>query len=257
MDYVFITGATGVMGKAFAKEYAKKGYNLYLTGRNLDKLCALCEELNCFGVQIKISPCDMGKLDSIENLKSEITKENLSFSHLILVAGNDNQMGFSEYEQDKILSQISTNYTSPVVLSKFFIEKYNVKNILVISSLTAIVPMPYFAIYSSSKRAVADFFLAIRREYRDKNITVVMPGSVPTRPDVIEDIKKQGLTGKLSSQPVEKIVTKSVKALYKNKKILVVGIYNKALYFFSKFIPLTLKQKMVEKKFKNKRKENF
>jgi len=36
-----ITGATGGLGKEIAKEFAKNGCNLFLTGRNNDKLNSL------------------------------------------------------------------------------------------------------------------------------------------------------------------------------------------------------------------------
>jgi len=130
-------------------------------------------------------------------------------------------------------------------------------SLLAISSLTAITPMPYFAIYSSCKRAQLDFFTAIKREYKGYKITVALPSSMPTRLDVIEDIKKQGLTGKLASQPPEKVAKKCAKAVEKNKNIVVVGFYNKLVYFFNKLSPNWLKCKIIEKKFKDKRKENF
>ena len=38
MTYTFISGATGGIGKAFANECAKLGYNLFLTGRSEEKL---------------------------------------------------------------------------------------------------------------------------------------------------------------------------------------------------------------------------
>ena len=40
-----ITGATGVLGRAFAGELAKRGYNLIITGRSAQKLALLQAEL--------------------------------------------------------------------------------------------------------------------------------------------------------------------------------------------------------------------
>ena len=41
MEYTFISGATGGIGRAFAISCAKKGYPLFLTGRRNENLLAL------------------------------------------------------------------------------------------------------------------------------------------------------------------------------------------------------------------------
>ncbi|MBP5686876.1 MAG: SDR family NAD(P)-dependent oxidoreductase, partial [Clostridia bacterium] len=45
MAYTFISGATGGIGRAFCFLCAKKGDDLYLTGRSEEKLAALKKEL--------------------------------------------------------------------------------------------------------------------------------------------------------------------------------------------------------------------
>jgi short-subunit dehydrogenase len=73
--------------------------------------------------------------------------------------------------------------------------------------------MPYFALYSASKSMLTNFFTALNYELKKTgvNITVVMPGGVYTRPDIIEDIKGQGLWGKLSAIRPEVVSEKSIK----------------------------------------------
>ena len=58
MNYTFISGATGGIGKAFVCERAKKGYALFLTGRSLDKLTALKAEVQQkYAVEIEVFAC--------------------------------------------------------------------------------------------------------------------------------------------------------------------------------------------------------
>ena len=257
MKYTIITGATGVLGKEFCKQLASQNKNLIITARSEIKLINLTVELkNLYKIEVKYFACDMSIEKDRENFFKFI--KYLELENLILVCGNDNQMPFKDYSQDKIITQIRANYESQVCLTHYALSKMqNGGMVLAISSQTATVPMPYFAIYSSCKRAQLDFFRAIKREYKNHKITVALPSSMPTRPDVILDIKKQGLTGKLASQPVEKVVKVCLKKANKNKDIVLIGGYNKFLYFLSKITPLKLQQKIIEKKFKNKRKENF
>ena len=49
---VLITGATSGIGEACARKFAEGGYDLILTGRNEDKLKAICEKVKAFGADV-------------------------------------------------------------------------------------------------------------------------------------------------------------------------------------------------------------
>ena len=53
MKPVLITGATSGIGEACARRFARGGYRLVLTGRNEEKLKALCEELETTGTEVR------------------------------------------------------------------------------------------------------------------------------------------------------------------------------------------------------------
>ena len=58
MIYTFISGATGGIGKAFVFECAKQKQNLFLTGRSLDKLKTLQQQVESeYGVEVQICAC--------------------------------------------------------------------------------------------------------------------------------------------------------------------------------------------------------
>ena len=84
-----------------------------------------------------------------------------------------------------------------------------------------------------------------------------MPGSVPTRDDIKRDIKLQGLTGKLSSKPVDFVVKKALKGLEKNKQRVIPGAFNKFIYFIEKIIPISIQCRYIAKKWSKKEKDNF
>ena len=119
--------------------------------------------------------------------------------------------------------------------------------------------MPYFSEYSASKAALIYFYKGLKRELRGQKvkITVLCPGSVPTRKDIVDDIEKQGITGKLSKKSPEYIVKASLKALNKNKTICIPGFYNKVVAFLSKITPYPIQSKIIAKKFKDKEKDAF
>ena len=63
-----ITGATGGLGKEIAKEFAKNGCNLFLTGRNNDKLNSLKNELENDQIKIDFEDADLSDAVSYTHL---------------------------------------------------------------------------------------------------------------------------------------------------------------------------------------------
>ena len=119
--------------------------------------------------------------------------------------------------------------------------------------------MPYFAIYSASKAFLESLFISLHYELKKQGVkvTVVLPGGAPTRPDVIEAIKDQGLWGKLSAKSPNFVAERSLKAVKKNKLRYVPGGFNKFLYFVMKLVPLRIKLAFIAKRWSKLSKDAF
>ncbi len=262
MEYSLVLGASGVIGQSFATSLAKKGENLFLSGRNIDKLNLLKDKILEMNGKIDVKVCasDLANGESVQNLIYSFNKLNAKISGLYYVSGIDTQKAFIEYDYNKIINQTRVNFESAISLTNFALKnKGESLKILIVSSMCGILPMPYFALYSATKSALINFFTALRYENDCKNvkITILAPGSVPTRPDVISDIKKQGLVGKLSSKTPEFVVKKGLKALDKNKRICIPGFYNKSVAFLSGITPNFIKFRIIKSKFSKKSKDAF
>lgn len=261
MDYTLITGASGYIGKAFAKRLVKTD-SLILTGRSEDKLDIVKMQLLEINptANILIYPADLTSEKDRDELFRFIDDNDIRLKKLFNVAGADIQKAFIKYDQQKLLFQIRVNFEATLSITLEFLKrKTENAEILTISSMCGCTPMPYFGVYSATKAALINFFNSLRVELKDEKIkiTTVLPGSVETRPDVIEDIKKQGLTGRLSKKTPDFVAEKSLRALKRNKRIYVPGFYNKIVYFFNKITPEPLVAAIVAKKFKIKEKDAF
>ncbi len=261
MDYSIVVGATGVIGEAFSKELALTGNNLYITGRSSEKLLILKSKLLDLNPKITVNyfPCDSTNFSDVNDLFKNFKNLNAKVSGLYYISGVDIQKPFISYSYDKIVMQARVNFESALLFSNFSLnnKSENLK-MLIVSSMCGLLPMPYFAEYSATKSALINFFTALRYE-TDKSvkITILAPGSVPTRRDVIEDIKKQGFLAKLSSKTPEYVVKKGLKALDKNKRLCIPGTYNKIVSFFNKITPSFIKLRIIKRKFKIKTKDAF
>lgn len=262
MCYAFITGATGGLGGAYCRVLAKRGENLFLTGRSEEKLKTLKSLLEAEFKDISIDyyPCRLDKEDDRAKLFDYIEKSGVKFSRLINAAGADVQKAFLKYDQEKIIFQTRADFEAAVCVTRFVLShaEKNLK-ILSVSSVSGIYPMPYFAIYSAMKGATTSFFISLHEELKKEgiNVTVVLPGAMPTRDDIKEQIKGQGLWGKLAAKSPAFVAEKSVKKSDKNRRKYIPGFFNNVMNFGTARIPLVFKLKFISRRWSKISKDAF
>lgn len=260
MTYTLITGATGVLGGAFCRLAAKDGRNLFLTGRNVTELeelkNALIEEYP--SINVLVYPCDLSSDASRAEFFGYAGRYR--FSQLFNVAGADIQKPFDEYDSEKIAFQIRACFEGAVVFCNFAIRHMSDKlQIINISSVSGMQPMPYFAVYSASKSALTNFTVALNAEMKNKGVTAtaVIAGAIYTRPDVIEYIKTQGLWGRIAAKTPEYVATKSLKAAAKRKPKYIAGGANRFLATLLKVVPEKIKLRAIARRWSKTRKDAF
>lgn len=261
--FTLITGATGGLGGAFAQVLFERGEPLILTGRSEEKLLSFKGQLlrQKEGI-VETVACDLTDSKEREKLLERVAElckiHNLPLFRLANVAGADIQKGVTEYTEQKVCFQCRVNFESAVSLSRGAIA-LGVKEIVNISSVSGIYPMPYFAIYSATKGALTSFSLSLREEMRGAGVkvTAVLPGAIPTRDDVKEQIKGQGLWGKIAVKSPRFVAEQSLKAVAKNKGKVVIGFANKCMNVGTKLIPLPLKLKFIAKRWGTISKDAF
>ena len=260
--YALITGATGGLGKAFAYALAKRKCKLLLTGRSEEKLIALKNELlEKFALtDVVIFAADLsesgGRYEMIEKMRAAGYKIRL----LVNAAGVDVQKPFENYTQEKIAFQCRVNFEAAVSLCRYAIDcRAERLEIINVSSVSGIYPMPYFAIYSATKSALTSFSVALREELKGKNaaVTAILPGAMPTREDIKEQIKGQGLWGKLAAKSPESVAEYALKAVRKNKPKAIVGLWNKVMRVGTALLPQGLKLKFIAKRWSKISKDAF
>lgn len=260
--YTMITGATGGLGGAFVRLAVKNGENLILTGRHEEKLRLLKEKILAenTGTDVRIFAVDLSESGGREAMIGQIAAEHLKIGRLINVAGADIQKAFTEYTQEKLCFQCRVNLEAAVALCRFALERRTEElEILNISSVSGIYPMPYFAIYSATKAALTAFSLALREEMKGKGVrvTAVLPGAMPTRADIREQIKGQGIWGRLAAKSPDFVAEKSLKAVSRNRGKIIPGFWNKAMAAGTKFIPQSWKLRFIARRWSKISKDAF
>lgn len=263
MNYTLVTGACGGLGGAFVRLLAERGEPLFLTGRDESRLSRLAESLRDgrAGSSPEYFPCDLADEKSRRRFFSYCDSVGARFSRLVYVAGADVQKAFEEYAEEKLVMQTRVNFEGAVSFFRAVMKRSDLDGkteFLFIGSVSGIYPMPYFALYSATKKALWQFCAALREELKGRaKVTCALPGAIPTREDVKESIRKQGLWGKLAALPPETVAKKCLKAVQKNRRSVVVGFWNKAMRVCTAPVPLSLKMKFIAKKWSKTEKDAF
>ena len=227
-----ITGASSGIGRDIARELSKRGYELVIVARNLDRLNKLKEELN---TNVEIESMD---ISVVENCKKLFEKHN-DIDILINNAGFGDCGEFTKTSLEKEIQMINTNITAYHVLTKLYLQKMREKNngiILNVASIAGFMPGPLMATYYSTKAYVVRLSEAIREELRREKskvqISILCPGPVDTNFNKVADVEF-ALKGLIS----EYVAKYAVNKMLKGKFYIVPGIKIKLAKIATKIAP--------------------
>ena len=182
-----ITGATGGLGKEIVKEFAKNGCNLFLTGRNNEKLNSLKKELKNYENEIKIDfeHADLSDVDDIQKLIDKTKKVFSNIDILVNCAGIFPVKLLSDSTVEDFEKCFSVNVKAAFILSKEFSQEMISKKwgrIINIASSGAYNGRSKTTIYRASKHALLGLSRSLHSELKEHNVRTfcVSPGPIKT-----------------------------------------------------------------------------
>ena len=242
MKTALITGATSGIGLEFAKRLADRGYRLIVTGRRVDRLNELAEQVN---VPVEIISGDLSKkkecfalLDKLKEERIDVFINNAGFG----VAGS-----FLETDIDREVSMINVNDVAMHILFKGILQKMDADGagqILNVASSAGLLPGgPYMAGYYASKAYVTSLTRAVAVELKEKGskvkVSALCPGPVDTefndRADVVFALK--GISP-------EKCVAEALKGMDRGKTIIVPGFGMRLAMALQHLLPIPILVKL-------------
>ncbi len=239
----FISGATGGLGKAFAAECASRGWDLFLTDLQPERLAALASGLeHTYQINVRHQACDLTDPEERGALFEALRAQGLHFGGLINVAGLDHEGLFLDKSRGEIRTILRLNIEATLEVTHALLELTDPTTtfrIITVSSLAAFYPMPVKAAYAASKRFLLDFFLALRDELRQRGatVTVLCPAGLPTTQECIQAIEAQGLMGQLTTQDIGKVAAQTVEAALRGQAVVIPGRINQVLQVLGGLLP--------------------
>lgn len=181
-----ITGASGGIGLALAREHAAKGGDLVLVSRDKNKLDEIKNSMEKeFGVSIYTIVKDLSVTDSAREVYEEVAKQNIQVEILINDAGFGDYGFFTETEWEKEAQMINLNIVTLTLFTKLYLVemvKRGSGKIMNVASTAAFQPGPLMAVYYATKTYVLNFSEAINNEVKGSGVTVttLCPGPTQT-----------------------------------------------------------------------------
>ncbi len=184
---IFITGATAGFGKATAELFAKKGWNLILTGRRNERLVELKNELSEYPGEIHLCHFDVRDFEACKAAIHALPQEVLS-SIDVLVNNAGLAAGRSTIDEGDLNdwnAMIDTNVKGLLHVSKLIIPFMKARksgHIVNIGSIAGKEVYPSGNVYCASKHAVDALSKSMRVDLLPYHIKVtnIAPGAAET-----------------------------------------------------------------------------
>ncbi len=184
-DVVVITGASGGIGRATAKAFAKKKARLVLAARRDTALQMVADQCEDLGGSARVVPTDVTDPRSVDALARRAVAE---FGKIDVWVNNAAVTLFSRHEEappEAFRRVVETNlmgyaYGARAAVAQF--REQGSGTLINVSSSLARRGAPYLSAYVSSKAGVDAMSTCLRQELRDTNIEVclVLPASIDT-----------------------------------------------------------------------------
>ncbi|MEP6711222.1 MAG: SDR family oxidoreductase [Ferruginibacter sp.] len=170
---ILLIGATGGIGSACAKLLTSSGANLFLTGRNIQKLQQVAQE--CKIPEGKTCVADISAASEVAALKEKYFKQYDTIDILINAAGIGIIKPIESLDENDFISTIYNNLLGPFLLVKYFIGnmKEQKKGLIInIPGVLGKMPMAGAAAYSASKYGLVGMMQSIREEVKRTEIRI-------------------------------------------------------------------------------------
>jgi short-subunit dehydrogenase len=193
---ILITGASSGIGAELARQLAARGHRIAISARRADRLEALAKELDGKdGAQVMAHPADMTQPSQVAFLVEKVKERFGRIDVLVNNAGVLKMQGFLDMHMGDMQYLINTNFWGPVLAIRaaapIMVEQGG-GHIIQVGSGVSRRGLPFMAVYSASKFALAGLTESLRVEMRAQGIrfTTVYPGGVETEMPASVDVSK-------------------------------------------------------------------
>lgn len=185
MEYTLVTGATSDIGRQICQTLVAEGHNILLSDLSETALREVCSSLN--GDGHLILPLDLSNVEESKNvLAAFIIEKQIAVTHAVFAAGIFAIRPLKLIDYDFVKKNFDIAVFSMLFLSQILFSKkingINLKSIVIVSSISAIMGTKGYITYSAVKASMLGILKSLAAELSPRvRVNAVLPGGVRTR----------------------------------------------------------------------------
>lgn len=244
-----ITGASSGFGASLTRAldaWLGKDVSFWLIARDLEKLNNFASE---FSRPTRVFPTDLTKHEDYTAISKALAAEKPKVVLLVNNAGEGCAGRFQALDLMRHDSLCDLNVRAQLKMTSLSLPYMsNESRILFTSSVAAFLPQPGFATYAASKSFILSFGRALREELREEGIGVTVTCPNPMLTPFFTEAQKQELQNsykRLGIEDPDRSAKRTVRALKKNKALVVTGFMGKLIRFAAWLLPTGLMLRLI------------
>jgi short-subunit dehydrogenase len=227
-----VTGASSGIGEAFARQLAKKRYDLVLVARRRERLEKLAAELAAaHGTAAEVVSADLATPEGIHTVEKRVGQGDIDL--LVNNAGFATRGTFANMSIDRELEEMDVNIKALVRLTRAVLEPMVQRKrgtVINVGSTGSFQPVPYMSTYAATKAFVLHFSEGVHEEVKPHGVTVtcLCPGYVMTEFQQVAGLDKSKIPNRGRLSP-EQVVEAALKGAAAGRAIVIPGAMNRAM----------------------------
>jgi len=222
-----VTGASRGIGPLIAREIAREGGHVVLTGRSAADLKAVASELAAAGADVSVRPADLTQPGAAGALVEAIEREHGGIDLLVNNAGGDPLREFVAMTIEENLRTLQLNLIAPVALSHAALDgmlRRGRGHIVNISAMAGRVSFPYTEVYAAAKDGIIGFTRVLRSDYHARGVSasVLILGAIRDAGQGQRMLDESGMKTSGFMAPAQAVARAVIKVVRKDRTELVV-----------------------------------
>lgn len=177
-----VTGPTTGIGRSFALELARRGYDLVLVARSADKLAEVADEARALGADTEVLPADLTDRDQLATVELRVGQDERPVDLLVNNAGFGLRQGLADNDVEDEQRMLDVLVTAVMRLShaatRSMLDRGH-GGVINVSSVAGFLPR---GTYAAAKAYVTQLSRWADATYRDRGVRTMAlcPGFVRT-----------------------------------------------------------------------------
>ena len=239
-----VTGASGGLGAAFARELAGRGCALVLVARSDAPMQQLATELRAGGVSVHVRPTDLADASARETLAQNLAVDGIAIDVLVNNAGFGVFGAFADTAWSRLDGMLAVDVLALTHLTRLFLPAMRERGfgrVLQVASTGAFQPTPSYAAYAAAKSYVLELGYALDAELRGSGVrcTVVSPGVTATG---FFEVSGQRATWyqRLTRMQPPAVARRGIEAMLAGRTGVITGVVNALVAHSTRLMPRRL-----------------